>query len=433
MTGLSTPAYNVLMYQKTTLSNGLRVLTNSIPGAPSVSVLVGVSASPRYERDEEAGISHVVEHLCFKGTPTRPSSRKLCEPIEGVGGIFNGGTDKEMTVYWSKVAKMHFDLALDVLTDMVLHPLFAPDDIEKERSIILEEIDMTNDSPQQRVDMVIDELLWPNQALGRDIAGTKESVSSISREMMLDYWACQYSPGRTVVSIAGDVEHEQVVEKLAGYFSAWPDSRVGRNCNVADNGQDIPRLRLEHRATEQAHLSLAVHGYSSRHPERYSLDVLNVILGEGMSSRLFEEVREKRGLAYDVHSYVSRFLDSGALTVYAGVDPDKTEETISAILHELDRMKTDVPEAELGKAKEFIKGRLLLGMEDSRAVAGWVARQELLLERVLTVDEVVARIDGVTADGVRKVARDLFRTPMLSLALVGPGKNGGRLKGLLKL
>jgi predicted Zn-dependent peptidase len=420
------------MYQKTVLPNGLRVLSCPMPHTRSVSLNIFLKAAPRYEKDEEAGISHFVEHLCFKGTQRRPSSRELCETIEGVGGIINGGTDKEMTVYWSKVARPHFALAIDVLSDMVQHSIFSAADVEREREIILEEIKMTNDSPQYRVDLLIDELLWPNQSLGRDIAGSKETVRSLRREMMLDYLTVRYVAGNTVISVAGDIEHGEVVNEIGRNFAGWT-GEGRRNGTVADNRQDAPRFHHEHRDTEQVHLALAVQGLSAVHPDRFALDLLNAVLGEGMSSRLFAEVREKRGLAYDVHSYVSRLLDAGSLIVYAGVEPSKLEEALSAILHELGGLKEQMSEAELKKAKELIKGRLLLGIEDSRAVAGWVGRQELLLERILTVDDVIAALDAVTTQDIQRVAQKLLVTSMLSLAMVGPTKEESRIRKLLQL
>ena len=420
------------MHQKSVLSNGLRVFTSAMPYTRSVSIMVCLRAAPRYETDSEAGISHFVEHLCFKGTERRPSSRELCETIERVGGVINGGTDKESTVYWCKVARANFPLALDVLSDMLQHPLFAGDDVEKERQIILEEIRMTNDSPQQTVDLLIDDLVWPDQPLGRDIAGTMETVRSLSRDAMAGYWKRRYTAGNAVVSVAGDVEHAEVVSQLTDGFSHWGGDGRGDGAQ-ARNEQEAPRFRVEYRDTEQVHLALAVRGLSAVDPDRFALDLLNVALGEGMSSRLFVEVREKRGLAYDVHSYVSRFLDSGALIVYAGVEPSRVEEALLAVLSELAQLREAMPSAELAKAKEMLKGHLLLGLEDSRAVASWVGRQELLLGRVLTVDDIIAAVDAVTAADTVRVARDLVLTDKLSLAIVGPIKEEDRIGKLLHL
>jgi predicted Zn-dependent peptidase len=275
--------------------------------------------------------------------------------------------------------------------------------------------------------------MWPDQALGRDIAGNKDTVSAISRQMVLDYLPRFYIPGNTVLSVAGDISHEEVVDSVAKAFGDWTVGVAGA-LFPAENSQDAPRLRVESRKTEQVHLCLSVRGVSHQHPDRFILDLLNVVLGEGMSSRLFLELREKRGLAYDIHSHVTYFRDSGSLAIYAGVDPKKLELTVEAVLSELMRLRDEpIPEAEITKAKEMGKGRLLLRMEDTRSVAGWMGGQELLNGKILTVDEVVAIVDAITASEIQRVARELFLTSKLSLALVGPARNKGRLQKLLRL
>jgi predicted Zn-dependent peptidase len=374
-----------------------------------------------------------VEHLCFKGTEKRPTAKEISETIDGVGGVLNGGTDKELTVYWVKVARPHYLVALDLLVDMLRNSKFDPVEMENERKVIIEELNMSMDSPQSRVDILIDEVMWPDQALGRDIAGNKDTVSAISRQMVLDYLPRFYIPGNTVLSVAGDISHEEVVDSVAKAFGDWTVGVAGA-LFPAENSQDAPRLRAESRKTEQVHLCLSVRGVSHQHPDRFILDLLNVVLGEGMSSRLFLELREKRGLAYDIHSHVTYFRDSGSLAIYAGVDPKKLELTVEAVLSELMRLRDEpIPEAEITKAKEMGKGRLLLRMEDTRSVAGWMGGQELLNGKILTVDEVVAIVDAITASEIRRVARELFLTSKLSLALVGPARNKGRLQKLLRL
>jgi predicted Zn-dependent peptidase len=374
-----------------------------------------------------------VEHLCFKGTEKRPTAKEISETIDGVGGVLNGGTDKELTVYWVKVARPHYLVALDLLVDMLRNSKFDPVEMENERKVIIEELNMSMDSPQSRVDILIDEVMWPDQALGRDIAGNKDTVSAISRQMVLDYLPRFYIPGNTVLSVAGDISHEEVVDSVAKAFGDWTVGVAGA-LFPAENSQDAPRLRVESRKTEQVHLCLSVRGVSHQHPDRFILDLLNVVLGEGMSSRLFLELREKRGLAYDIHSHVTYFRDSGSLAIYAGVDPKKLELTVEAVLSELMRLRDEpIPEAEITKAKEMGKGRLLLRMEDTRSVAGWMGGQELLNGKILTVDEVVAIVDAITASEIQRVARELFLTSKLSLALVGPARNKGRLQKLLRL
>ena len=420
------------MYQKSVLENGLRIITSSMPYTYSVCIMIFIGAGSRYEGAEEVGSSHFIEHLCFKGTERRATSKEISEAIEGVGGMLNGGTDKELTVYWCKVARPHFLLALDLMVDMLRNSRFDAQDMERERQIIIEELNMSMDSPPQRVNILIDEVIWPNQPLGRDVAGSKETVAALSREMLLEYLSRQYVANNTVVSVAGDIGDEEVLASLSSVFGDWTTGTL-QPPFPAEESQDEPRLHIEHRDTEQAHLCLSLRGLSTFHPDRFNLDLLNVILGEGMSSRLFLEIRERRGLAYDIHSYVDHFLDSGAVTVYAGVDPKRVDATIEAILEELRRLKDGVPALELAKAKELAKGRLLLRMEDTRNVAGWMGGQELLTGRILTADEVVSIIDAITPEDLERVARDLFITEKLNLAIVGPIAGGDRLGSLLQL
>ena len=420
------------MYQKTTLDNGLRIITVTMPHTRSVSICIFIGVGSRYETEAEAGVSHFIEHLLFKGTPKRATARAISEAIEGVGGILNGGTDKELTLYWCKVAQPHFELALDVLADMLLHSKFDSQDIEKERQVIIEEINMSKDSPAQRVDMLIDQLLWPEHPLGRDIAGSKESVAAITRQVMLDYQQGQYLPSNTIVTIAGNMQHQEMVTAVNQVIGSWTNQRE-RSGYLAYKEQPAQRLYVETKDTEQAHLCLALPGLSLFHPKRFTLDLLNVILGEGMGSRLFSEIRDKLGLAYSIHSYVDHFLDSGSVTVSAGVEPKNLLTVIKAILEQLSLLREIVPESELSKAKELSKGRLLLRMEDSRNVAGWVGGQEILTERILSVDQVISIIDAITADELKQLAQELLVGNQLRLAVVGRVAEDKPLEELLKL
>ena len=420
------------MYQKTILDNGLRLITATMPHTSSVSICIFIGVGSRYETEPQAGISHFIEHLCFKGTLKRTTAREISEAIEGVGGILNGGTDKELTLYWCKVAQHHFHLALDVLADMLLHSRFDPADIERERQVIIEEINMGKDSPSQLVNMLIDELLWPEHPLGRDIAGSKESVAAITRDMMLDYLAHQYLPSNTVVGIAGALQHQEMATAVGQALGDWADQQP-RPGYSAYKEQKFPRMHIERKDTEQAHLCLALTGLPLLHPKRFTLDLLNVILGEGMSSRLFAEIRDRLGLAYSIHSYVEHFLDTGSVTIYAGVEPKNLPVAIKAILEQLSQLKETVPEAELTKAKELSKGRLLLRMEDNRSVAGWMGGQEILTNRILSVEQIVSIIDAITTEELRQLARELLIDSQLRLAVVGPVAGDEPLEELLKL
>jgi len=420
------------LYQKTTLDNGLRIITANMPHTRSVSIGIFIGVGSRYETDSQAGVSHFIEHMFFKGTPKRPTSRQISETIEGVGGIFNGGTDKELTLYWCKVAKSHFPLALDVLTDMLLYSKFDPIDIGRERQVIIEEIHLGNDSPVQRVNTLIDEILWPNHPLGRDIAGSRESVIAITRDMMLDYRANHYAPNNTVITIAGDIQHQEMVTAVSQALGNWVNQQP-RSGYLAYKEQQARRLLIEVRDTEQVHLCLALPGLSLFEPRRFTLNLLNVILGEGMSSRLFAEIRDKLGLAYNIHSYVEHFLDSGSITVYAGVEPKNLLVAIKAILEQLAQLKEAIPESEVSKAKELTKGRLLLRMEDSRSVASWMGGQEILTGRILSVDQVISIIDAITADELKQLAQELLVGSKLRLAVVGSTADNEPEEGILKL
>jgi len=420
------------LYQKSTLNNGLRVITATMPHTQAVCLNLFIGVGSRYENEAEAGISHFIEHMLFKGTPKRPTAQRICEAIEGVGGILNGGTDKELTVYWCKMAHSHLSLALDVLADMLLHSKFDPQDIERERQVIIEEINMSKDSPSQQVAMLIDELLWANHPLGRDVAGSKQSVVGITRDMILDYLSAQYLPSNTVVTIAGNIQHQKMVDTINETLGSWANQQARSEC-LAYEEQPAQQLRIETRDTEQAHLCLALPGLPLLHPKRFTLDLLNVILGEGMSSRLFAEIRDRLGLAYSIHSYTEHFLDSGSLTIYAGVEPQNLKTAINAILEQLSQLREAIPEAELCKAKELSKGRLLLRMEDSRNVAGWIGGQAILTGRILNIDQIVSIIDAITTEELKQLAQELIVASQLRLAVVGPIPGDEPLAEVLKL
>lgn len=402
-----------------------------MPHTRSVTFSAYVGAGSRYERPDEAGISHFVEHICFKGTERRPSARDISEEVDNVGGILNGGTDREYTTYYIKVARPHFQMAADLVVDIMRQPLFDAEDFEKERKVIIEELASVADSPSQQCEVLLDSLLWPDQPLGWDVGGTEDTVSTMSRDEAINYMGRQYAPNNLVISVAGDVEHEEVVNAVGALTADWPLGRSVAGWYPAVNGQNEPRCGIIYKKTEQAHISLALRGVASTHPDRYALSLLSVVLGEGMSSRLFLELREKRGLVYDVHSYVTNYLDSGSFTVYAAVDPEDGIEALQVMIHELAQLRDGLPRAELQKAKEVSKGRLLLRMEDTRSVSSWLGAQELLWGEVKTPEEIVKAIDRVTEDDMQRVAEKLLATDKLNLAVVGPYKSEGRFLSLL--
>jgi predicted Zn-dependent peptidase len=421
------------LQKKTLLDNGLRIISQKMSAVRSISVCILVGTGSRYETDEIAGVSHFIEHLMFRGTQKRPEARDISEAIEGLGGILNGGTDREATVYWCKVAQIHFPLAMDLLADILLHSKFDKEDMEKERQVIIEEINLSYDSPSQRVSQLIDGLLWPGHPLGRDIAGDKHSVTAITRDNLIDYMNLQYLPTNTVISVAGNIEHKKVVAAVNQRLGGWSSENNAAKFIVYKQQQN-PQLHIEKRDIEQVHMCLALPGLSLFHPQRFTLDLLNVILGEGMSSRLFCEIRDRLGLAYSINSFVEHLSDTGAMVIYAGIEPKNLELTIQLILEQLSLLtEVDVSEQELRKGKEMAKGRLLLRLEDSRSVAGWLGGQEVLTGHILDVDKVVSMIDAITADTIKRLAQDLFIANQLRLAVVGPVTEDKSLSEILKL
>ena len=396
------------MYEKTILDNGLRLITVSMPHTRSVSINVFIGTGSRYETDANAGIAHFIEHLCFKGTKRYATSLEIATAIEGVGGTINGGTDKELTVYWAKVPDSHFGTALDVLSEMVHSSQFDPAEIEKERNVIIEEINMSLDFPPQQAEMLIDEMLWPNHPMGRDIAGTKKSVLGITRANMLDFLKTRYLPRRTVISIAGNIQHQATLEMVNRAFGHWPEAPLPPEYLPVGEKKSTQRLKIEKRDIEQVNLCLALPGLSLVHPKRYSLDMMNIILGEGASCRLFTEIRDNLGLTYSIQSHLQYYLDCGSINIFAAADPDNLTTLIKAILKQLSLLREGVPESELRKAKELSKGRILLRLEDSRNVSGWVGSQEILLERILSVEEVESRIEAVTTEDIKQVTGELI-------------------------
>ena len=407
-------------------------MTSEMRHTRSVTVSVYIGVGSRYESAEQAGISHLIEHLVFKGTKRRPTPLEISGTIEGLGGVINAGTEQEFTVYWCKVAEPDFLVSLDLLIDMLRNSLFDPDSIDRERMVVVEELNMINDYPGSKVDSFIDEMLWPDHPMGRDVGGTKESVMGMSRDTMLDYLSSFYTPFNIVISVAGSIPHDEVVRQVETRCKRWRRGKK-HGWTPVTRTQSAPQVRLEYQKTEQAHLCIALPGVPLDHPSQYALDLLSVILGEGMSSRLFVEVRENRGLAYDVHSGVAHFQDTGSFAITAGVDPKRVYDAVQTILGEVSVVRDGVPEEEVEKAKRLVAGRLLLRMEDTRAVSGWMGSQELLMGRVLGPDEVVEKVRRVTPDEIRQVAADVLVTDRLNLAVVGPCRGERRLQRLLKL
>ncbi|MCK9517845.1 MAG: insulinase family protein [Dehalococcoidia bacterium] len=418
------------MYKKHTLPNGLRIVTAELPHTRSATISIYVGAGSRYERDADAGLSHFLEHMLFKGASRRPTAKEMAEAIESVGGMHNAATDREATVYYAKVPDIAAFETIDILADMVREPLMDPAELEKERYVILEELAAIEDSPAEMAGILIDEVLWPAQPLGRNVGGTAESVKALPLATIKQYFREQYVPENMVLVVAGNIRHEEIVEVAARWLGDMPAAKPGDwYPHVARDGQ--PRIAVKEKATEQAHVCIAYPSYALDHPDRYAVDLLSTVLGEGMSSRLFLELREERALVYDVHSYPSEFRDTGAFTIYAGCDPENARVTAELTLSEVAKLLDALPDEELAKGKQMARGRIQLRMEDTRSVAGWLGAQELLLGRVLTVDDVVERIEAVTRDDVLRVGTEILRPENAVLAAVGPFEDGAAFEGLL--
>jgi predicted Zn-dependent peptidase len=417
------------MYELSSLGNGLRILTVSIPHLQSVSLGFFVGVGSRYESDALAGASHFVEHMLFKGTARRPTAQEIVEAIEGKGGLFNASTGLETTLFWAKVAAPHLPEALDVLSDMLLNATFDPAELEKERAIISEEISYSLDAPDSLAQILVNQLQWPDHPLGRDVIGTHQSVAQLGREALRTYRAEHYHPGDTILGLAGQVTHQQAIALAQTHLADW-DPAPRATFLPAPPNRAAHKLHIASKDTEQAHISLSFAGRSRNDPDRHVLRLLNVILGVGMRSRLFQEVRERLGLAYTVDSFVSAMEDTGAVGVYAGVAASQTDKALAAILGQLDRLRQEpIPPEELDRALEFVRGRLALSLEDPFTIASWFARQHLFGFEVLDPEQTLDRLEAVQAADIQRVAQEVFQADQLNLVIVGPfSENGDRFR-----
>ncbi len=417
----------------TVLPSGLRVVTAELPHAHSISGFLLFSTGSRYETDEESGISHLFEHTLFKGTKTRTTPRDIAGPIEGYGGILNAFTDKESTGYWFKVSHTRFLKSFEILADMMISPLLREEDIEKEKHVVFEEIRATHDSPQRSVGLKIDQMLWPDQPLGRDVAGSFESVNSITREQMLECLRTRYVTGNLVIAIAGLVNHTEVVEHASRLMADLPNGNGSMPFPFRDTLREHT-VHIQERPLEQAHVVIGMHALSFFDERRYALSLLSVVLGETMISRLYEEIREKHGLAYDIGSSISAFSDTGALYIEYALEPKHLEDATSLVIKQIADIKfKGITPNELQQAKELISGRLLLRMEDSRSVAASIGYQELLRRETLEIKDLINKVHSVTIEDVKMVAETVI-SDKLVMAIVGPSKiNVNRIEKLIRL
>jgi len=421
------------MFKKTTLKNGLRIITVPQKSTQAVTVLALVGTGSKYETKEISGISHFLEHMFFKGTKKRPDKITIAETLDKVGGIYNAFTGEECTGYFAKVAALHLDLALDWVSDIYLHSLLPEQEIAKEKGVIIEEINMVYDNPMAYVSTLWSKLLYGDQPAGWDIAGTKESVRKIDREKLASYMSSHYVAQNTIVCIAGNFPGTRAINEVKKSFAEIKNTKSGGKEKVVER-QTRPELLVHFKETDQTHLCLGARGYNVFHPKRYAQDVLSIILGGMMSSRLFIEVRENLGLAYYVRTEAEANSDTGFLATRAGVDNKNVEKAITTILKEYRKIAHEkIADGELKKAKDYIKGKTALVLESSDDLASFYGVQELLEKKILTPKEIYAKIDKVSFHDVMAVAQDIFQEKNLNLALVGPFKDKSLFEKILKL
>lgn len=422
-----------MQYEKNLLANGLRVLTIPMPSLESATVLVMVAAGSRYETKENNGISHFLEHMAFKGTKSRPSPQIIANMIDGIGGESNAFTSKEYTGYYIKSTAANVELSLDILSDMLQNSLLSQTEIDRERGVIIEELNMFEDTPMRKLGDVYERLLYGDTPMGWDIIGTKESLASINHDSFVSYLQTFYSADQITVVVAGGIATKKILSLVEKYFSAMKKFTPQGYAAVKET-QTSPQLLIKHKKTEQAHLALGVRTVPLEHPDEYPLDVLASILGSGFSSRMFQEVREKRGLAYYIHTSSDNTSDCGSFETTAGVDPKRIDEAITSILEQyrLIRQK-GVEEKELHKAKELMKGHFVLALEDSKAVATYYGHQELLESHIENPADVMRRIDAVTPEQIKLVANKYLINSTLNLAVIGDFADSKRFEKLLEL
>jgi predicted Zn-dependent peptidase len=402
------------------LDHGVRLITAPLGQRNSASVALMFKIGSRYEPERIAGVSHFVEHMVFKGSRRYPTSKDVAEAIEGVGGELNAATDKETTVYWARVPGDRLGNAIDVLTDIIQEPVLDPAEVEKERDVILEELRMYLDSPADHVHTLFEEELWPHHPLGIDIAGTEESVRAITAEDMRRHLGDHYLGSHLVVTVAGNVDHDATVEMLRPRLQGWA-AGAPREYIGAEPLEQGATVRLLTKPTEQAHVVFGTRCISYHHPDRFALDLANCVLGEGMSCRLFLEIRERLGLCYDIHSWAGRLSDTGSAGVYLGTEPGRAQAAVEATMAELHRIcEQPVGAEELTKAREYLKGRLLLRLEGTGSLATWLGGQELLTGQILEPGEIIDRLDAITADDIMRVAADTYARQPLRMAVIAP-------------
>jgi predicted Zn-dependent peptidase len=420
-----------MKYIKKTLSNGLTIIEVPSHDAESVVVDFFVKTGSRSETPKENGISHFLEHFLFKGTKKYPSAMAISEVVDAIGGEMNANTGKEHTQYYIKAASKHLPLIFEILTDMIQCPLLDKDELEREKGVIVEEINMYKDTPMAEIDNVLEGKMWPGEPLGRDIAGTKELVTKFTREMFVDYIGRHYQAPNMILGVSGKYDSRQLEKLIEKYWKPHP-KHAFHGWDKTKDKQTAPRISIQYKDTQQAHLALGFKSYAYSDARNSAVSVLAAILGGGMSSRLFSEVREKRGLAYYVRAMPGAYQDTGSFTITSGVQVDKITDAIQVILGELKKIK-DVPvdKREIQKAKEYIKGKTTLALEDNQVRLDWFLERTAFHKTIATPVEVFKRIDSVTGKDIAKVASELFINKAMTLAIIGPYKQEKQFKKVL--
>ncbi|MCG2714231.1 MAG: insulinase family protein [Candidatus Omnitrophica bacterium] len=415
------------MYKKSKLANGLRLITKRINGVASLSLGIWINIGGRFESFKQKGISHFLEHLLFKGSK-KHSCRAIKESIEGVGGSLNGFTSEELTCFLVKIPSRYLHSALAILSDMVLNPLLKPADVDKEKTVILEELKMYRDLPQSYCLELLDELLWPRQPLGAPVIGTVESVRGMTVDTLRSFQRMHYTPANIVISAAGLVEHDLLAKKISAIFSKSSPGESNIFTAIKES-QSEKQLKIFHKDTEQIHMALGFHSLKRDHPLRHAQALLHIILGANMSSRLFNEVREKRGLAYEIGTGIKRYSDTGAFLVHAGIDNAKILPCLELIFQELGKTKKKLVNVdEFKRAKEFYLGQLMLALEDTMEYMLWMGESTACLDKVYTLQDVINEVGKVNIEDLRQVAGQIFKQERINLALIG--KTGKEQKNI---
>ena len=405
------------MFKKVTLTNGVRVVYEKIPYVRSVSVGVWIGAGSRNEDDRNNGISHFIEHMLFKGTEKR-TAKEIAESIDNIGGQLNAFTGKECTCYYTKTLDTHIDISLDILSDMLFNSRFSPKDINTERKVILEEIGMYEDSPEELVHDILSEAVWYGNPLGYPILGTEKCLSGIDRETIKEYMGRNYVPSNCVVSVAGNFDESGLMELINKYFGGWKN--VNRDAKEFEKADFVTNVKIREKETEQVHMCMGFNGIEHGNDELYTLLAINNVFGGGMSSRLFQKIREERGLVYSIYSYPSSYMNAGMFTIYAGMNPEYLIEVVSLVKEEIKLLiGSGIDKEELEKSKEQLKGNYILGLESTSSRMNSIGKSELMLQKIFTPEEILQKIDNISMENLREVMDRVLGNNEFSFSAVG--------------